>query len=56
MEIRGYAPDLLQRMPGQTEAMLLIPAGSWLRTDLGKFVLRPFVSWPWSARLQLESA
>jgi hypothetical protein len=37
------------------EAMLLMPAGSWLRTDLGKFVLKPFISWPWSARLQLES-
>jgi hypothetical protein len=40
----------------EQEAMLLMPADSWLRTDLGKFVLRPFVSWPWSARLQLESA
>jgi hypothetical protein len=38
------------------EAMLLMPAGSWLRTDLGNFVLKPFISWPWSARLQLESA
>jgi hypothetical protein len=38
------------------EAMLLMPADSWLRTDLGKFVLRPFISWPWSGRLQLESA
>ncbi|MHB8500897.1 MAG: hypothetical protein ACYDHE_08135 [Candidatus Acidiferrales bacterium] len=38
------------------EAMLLMPAGSWLRTDLGKFLLKPFISWPWSARLQLESA
>jgi hypothetical protein len=38
------------------EAMLLMPAGSWLRTDLGRFVLKPFISWPWSARLQLESA
>jgi hypothetical protein len=37
------------------EAMLLMPADSRLRTDLGKFVLQPFVSWPWSARLQLES-
>lgn len=39
----------------QQEAMLLMPAGSWLRTDLGRFELRPFFSWPWSARLQLES-
>jgi hypothetical protein len=38
----------------QQEAMLLMPAGSWLRTDLGRFELRPFVSWPWSARLQLD--
>jgi hypothetical protein len=38
------------------EAMLLMPDGSWLRTDLGKFVLMPFISWPWSGRLQLESA
>jgi len=40
----------------QQEAMLLMPTDSWLRTDLGKFVLKPFISWPWSARLQLESA
>lgn len=40
----------------QQEAMLLMLTGSWLRTDLGRFELRPFVSWPWSARLQLESA
>ncbi len=38
------------------EAMLLMPVNSWLRTTGGKFALRPFVSWPWSARLQLESA
>ena len=40
----------------QQEAMLLMPTDSWLRTDVGRFVVRPFVSWPWSARLQLESA
>jgi hypothetical protein len=40
----------------EQEAMLLMPPDGWLRTDLGKFVLRPFISWPWSARLQLESA
>lgn len=39
----------------QQEAMMLMPLGSWLRTDVGKFVLRPFISWPWSARLQLVS-
>lgn len=38
------------------EAMLLMPTGSWLRTDLGKFAVRPFVSWPWSARLQWAAA
>jgi hypothetical protein len=40
----------------QQEAMLLMPHDGWLRTDLGRFVLRPFISWPWSARLLLESA
>jgi hypothetical protein len=35
----------------QQEAMLLMPAGSWLRTDRGRFDLKPFVNWPWSARL-----
>jgi hypothetical protein len=39
----------------QQEAMLLMPAESWLRTDLGTFKLRPFVAWPWSARLQMGS-
>jgi hypothetical protein len=39
----------------EQEAMLLMPTGSWLRTDVGRFVVRPFVTWPWSARLQLES-
>jgi hypothetical protein len=39
----------------QQEAMLLMPPGAWLRTDLGRFELRPFISWPWTARLQLES-
>lgn len=39
----------------EQEAMLLMPPHSWLQTDLGRFELRPFVSWPWSARLQLET-
>ncbi|MFZ0520608.1 MAG: hypothetical protein WAL95_06270 [Candidatus Acidiferrales bacterium] len=39
----------------EQEAMLLMPGGSWLRTTLGRFELRPFVSWPWSARLVLVS-
>ncbi|HWH60128.1 MAG TPA: hypothetical protein VN682_21045 [Terriglobales bacterium] len=37
----------------EQEAMLLMPPEGWLRTALGRFVLRPFVNWPWSARLQL---
>ena len=39
----------------QQEAMLLMPPGSWLRTALGRFGLKPFVSWPWSGRLHFES-
>jgi len=39
----------------QQEAMLLMPPGSWLRTGVGRYSLRPFVCWPWSARLQLET-
>ncbi len=38
----------------QQEAMLLMPASSWLRTDLGTFILEPFKAWPWSARLRLS--
>lgn len=38
----------------QQEAMLLMPPDSWLRTDRGLYELRPFVAWPWSARLHLE--
>ncbi len=38
----------------QQEAMLLMRAKSWLRTDFGRFELRPFVNWPWIARLELE--
>jgi len=40
---------------GQQEAMLLMPTDSWLRTAVGRLVVRPFVTWPWSARLQLEA-
>ena len=39
----------------QQEAMLLMPPESWLRSDVGRLALRPFISWPWSARLLLES-
>jgi hypothetical protein len=45
----------LSECRNEQEAMLLMPANSWLRTTVGKFALRPFISWPWSARLQLES-
>jgi hypothetical protein len=38
----------------QQEAMLLMPAYSWLRTALATFVLEPFKAWPWSARLRLQ--
>jgi len=39
----------------QQEAMLLMPPCGWLRTGIGRFRLRPFVCWPWSAQLYLES-
>jgi hypothetical protein len=39
----------------QQEAMLLMAPDAWLKTDVGRYVLRPFVTWPWTARLQLES-
>lgn len=39
----------------QQEAMLLMPQDSWLRTERGRCGLRPFVCWPWSARLHWES-
>ncbi len=36
----------------QQEAMLLMPANSWLRTSLGHFVLAPSVGKPWTAMLR----
>jgi fermentation-respiration switch protein FrsA (DUF1100 family) len=39
----------------QQEAMLLMPASGWLRTNVGRLKLRPFICWPWSAQLYLES-
>jgi hypothetical protein len=45
----------LSESRGQQEAMLLMPPASWLRTDRGVYKLRPFVAWPWSGRLHLES-
>jgi hypothetical protein len=38
------------------EAMLLMAAGSWLRTHLGMFVVEPDVQAPWAARLRRHSA
>jgi len=35
------------------EIMLLLPAGGWIRTDIGKFTLQPMAARPWMARLQL---
>jgi hypothetical protein len=39
----------------QQEAMLLMPADSWLQTELGRFVLEPGEQRPWLARLVLAS-
>lgn len=38
------------------EAMLLMPAHSWIDTELGRFVLEPLAQRPWAARLILTSA
>ncbi len=38
------------------EAMLLMPAHSWIETELGRFVLEPSTQRPWAARLILTSA
>jgi len=38
------------------EAMLLMPAYAWLRSDLGTFFLEPSIVRPWTARLRLEIA
>ena len=38
------------------EAMLLMPAQSWIETELGRFVLEPATQRPWAARLMLMSA
>ena len=40
----------------QQEAMLLMPAHGWIRTELGCFVLQQEARRPWMARLVLESA
>lgn len=38
------------------ETMLLMPANSWIETQLGRFVLEPLTQRPWTARLMLTSA
>ena len=38
----------------QQEAMLLMPAYSWLRSDLGTFFIEPLASQPWTSHLRLE--
>ena len=40
---------------GNQELMLLMGAGSWVRSDLGRLVLRPSELRPWSARLVLSA-
>jgi hypothetical protein len=40
---------------GQQEAMLLMPAFSWIQSELGRFVLEPEAQRPWVARLVLRS-
>ena len=38
----------------QQEAMLLMPAHSWIRSQFGRFVLEPSERQPWMARLVLS--
>ena len=37
----------------QQEAMLLMPAYGWIRSELGRFVLEPVTKRPWLGRLRL---
>ena len=39
----------------QQEAMLMMPAHSWIQTELGRFVLEPESTRPWKAQLVLVS-
>jgi hypothetical protein len=39
----------------QQEALLLMPAYGWIRTELGRFVLEPATGRPWVGRLLLSS-
>jgi hypothetical protein len=45
----------LSESGSQQEAMLLMPAYGWIRTELGRFVLEPEVRRPWMAHLVLTS-
>jgi hypothetical protein len=39
----------------QQEALLLMPAYGWIRTELGRFVLEPVAGLPWVGQLVLSS-
>jgi hypothetical protein len=43
----------LSQANGRQEALLLMPAHSWIRGTLGRFVAEPCVDRPWRAFLQL---
>jgi hypothetical protein len=38
----------------QQEALLLMPAHSWIRGGLGRFVAEPLENRPWRASLELK--
>jgi len=40
---------------GQQEALLLMPAYGFVRTELGTFFLEPFALRPWTARFRMET-
>jgi hypothetical protein len=44
----------LSQFGGQQEAMLLMPVHSWLRGNLGLFVVEPCTQYSWRALLQLR--
>ncbi len=49
------SPDIwliaLSESADEQEAMLLMPASSWIRTSLGHFIVEPEIRWHWYARL-----
>lgn len=53
------SPDIwliaLSESADEQEAMLLMPASSWIRTSLGHFIVEPEIRRPWIARLVLVS-